>query len=83
MSKTDSQVSDKQEDDKRIERDFFSRDEDEQQAFLTQTWCDKCQAADLGMHTPFEYELDKTIFVEGTCSKCGTQVYTELTDEDL
>ncbi len=65
------------------QRDFFARDPEEQQAFLDQTWCDKCQAADLGMHTPLEYELDGTIFVEGTCKQCGEQVYTELTDDDL
>lgn len=70
-------------DDQRVERDFFSRDEEEQQAFLEQTWCDNCQKADLGMHTPFEYQLDGTIFVEGTCAKCGQQVFTELTDDEL
>lgn len=70
-------------DDQRTVRDFFARDEEEQQAFLLQTWCDNCQAADLGMHTPLEYLLDGTIFVEGTCNKCGEQVFTELTDDDL
>ncbi|BBB30069.1 hypothetical protein [Neptunomonas japonica] len=69
--------------DTKIKRDFFARDDDEQQAFLSQTWCDNCQAADLGMHTPLEYELDGTIFVEGSCNKCGEQVFTELTEDDL
>ncbi|WP_293265829.1 hypothetical protein [Neptunomonas sp.] len=70
-------------DEKNKKRDFLLRDKEEQQAFLEQTWCDKCQEADLGMHTPLEYELDGTIYIEGTCSKCGEQVFTELTDDEL
>ena len=38
----------------RIERDFYSRDVEDQQAFLTQTWCNHCMAADLGMVEPVE-----------------------------
>lgn len=67
----------------RIARDFTARDSEEQQAFLQQTWCDHCQAADLGMHTPIEYEVEGTIFVEGRCSRCERPVYTELTDDDI
>lgn len=69
--------------DNRVHRDFFSRDDEEQQAFLTQTWCDHCMEADLGMSDPIEYEQDGTVFVEGACKKCGQPVYTELTDEDI
>ncbi|MDF2183149.1 hypothetical protein [Neptuniibacter sp. CAU 1671] len=69
--------------DNRIERDFFARDPEEQQAFLTQTWCDHCQAADLGMTDPIEYELKKTVFIEGRCCGCGEPVVTELTDENF
>jgi len=64
-------------------RDFFARDKDEQKAFIDTTWCDTCMEADLGMHTPTEYELDGTIFIEGQCKKCGEPVYTELTDDDI
>ncbi len=67
----------------RIERNFFARDKEEQQAFLEQTWCDHCQEADLGMSNPLEYEQEETIFVEGTCNRCGQPVYTELTDDDI
>ncbi|QEQ96477.1 hypothetical protein [Neptunomonas concharum] len=67
----------------RIERNFFARDKEEQQAFLEQTWCDHCQEADLGMSNPLEYEQEGTIFVEGTCNRCGQPVYTELTDDDI
>jgi hypothetical protein len=64
-------------------RDFYARDEEEQQAFLTQTWCNQCLEADLGMTDPKEYELNGTIFIEGRCVKCKSPVYTELTDEDI
>ena len=66
-----------------VMRNFLARDAEEQQAFLEQTWCDSCQEADLGMHSPLEYELEGTIYIEGTCNKCGQQVYTELTDDDI
>lgn len=68
---------------KQVTRDFTARDPEEQAAFLKHTWCDHCQAADLGMHSPKEYEQDDTIFVEGTCNQCGQQVFTELTDDEL
>ncbi|MCP8687379.1 hypothetical protein [Marinobacterium sedimentorum] len=69
--------------DERTMRDFGARDEDEQQAFLTQTWCDNCQQANLGMHTVIEYELKGVLFIEGKCAGCGEPVLTELTDDDF
>jgi formylmethanofuran dehydrogenase subunit E len=62
----------------RITRDFFSRSADEQQDFLTQTWCNKCQEADLGMTDPVEYEEGEKVLIEGKCSRCGEVVTTEL-----
>ncbi len=67
----------------RTERDFFSRSEEDQQAFLEQTWCDSCQEVNLGMAEPEEYELKGTIYIEGKCKKCGEVVLTELTDDDF
>ena len=65
-----------------IVRDFFERAEDEQQEFLKFTWCNTCQAVDLGMKNPQEYEMDGIIYIEGECLKCGDKVTTELQDED-
>ncbi|MFW1677106.1 hypothetical protein ACFVYJ_04910 [Pontibacter sp. JAM-7] len=70
-------------DDSRVERDFYARDAEEQQAFLQQTWCDHCQGVDLGMTDPVEYEQKHTIFIEGRCTGCGQPVITELTDESF
>jgi hypothetical protein len=66
----------------RIEKDFFRRDQEDQQAFLQYTWCQKCMEVDLGMVEPCEYELGETTFIEGKCKKCGETVVTELQDED-
>lgn len=64
------------------ERDFFKRDEEEQKAFLEQTWCNKCQEMDLGMVNPKEYENEQGIVVvEGQCKKCGDTIVTEIADD--
>lgn len=67
----------------RIERDFSARDEDEQKAFLEQTWCDGCMEVNLGMGEPVEYELNDTVFIEGKCNRCGQSILTELTEDDF
>tara|TARA_R110001583_G_scaffold62575_3_gene183935 strand:- start:4549 stop:4749 length:201 start_codon:yes stop_codon:yes gene_type:complete len=64
----------------RVERDFFSRPAAEQQEFLTQTWCNKCQQPDLGMRDPVEYTEGKKLLIEGKCCRCGEVVTTELID---
>ena len=73
----------------RTERDFYLRPQDEQQAFLEQTWCNECMEVDLGMKNPQEYEENGRVFIEGECLKCGNPVVTEVVegvdedDEDL
>ncbi|MBL4799300.1 MAG: hypothetical protein JKY50_17995 [Oleispira sp.] len=64
-----------------IERNFEDRTPEDQEAFLTQTWCNACQAADLGMVEPKEYLLNDAIIVEGKCKKCGEVSLTEVADE--
>ena len=65
------------------ERDFYSRSQEEQAAFLEQTWCDNCQEPDLGMTDPCEYEQDGVVIIEGKCKKCQQAIITELSDEDF
>ncbi|MCW8887385.1 MAG: hypothetical protein OQK12_19340 [Motiliproteus sp.] len=65
------------------QQDFFSRPQEEQDAFLSQTWCNECMEADLGMTDPEEYILDGNRYVEGKCKRCGTSIVTELVDEDI
>jgi hypothetical protein len=64
-----------------VEHNFEERTEEDKEAFLTQTWCNACQAADLGMVEPKEYELNGAIIVEGKCKKCGEVSLTEVADE--
>jgi len=49
---------------------------------LNNTWCDECGEADLGMHSPHEYEENGQIFVEGLCRRCGHVVLSEVRDEN-
>ncbi len=62
----------------RQKRNFFFRTEAERKWMLKNTWCNHCQKADLGMTSPEEYEEDGKIFIQGTCSKCGAQVVSEI-----
>lgn len=65
----------------REERDFYARSEEDQNDFLSQTWCNNCMAADLGMKEPQEYELDGVVYIEGKCTQCSEPVVTEIADE--
>lgn len=69
--------------DDRTEFDFYHRSEEEQASLLLHTWCDHCQAADLGMVQPVEYEQFGLRFVEGKCKSCGQAVFTELSDDEF
>ena len=66
----------------RIERDFYARDKDDQDAFLSQTWCNTCMEVDLGMKEPQEFEQNGGVYIEGKCAKCGDLVTTEIADDD-
>lgn len=67
---------------KRVERDFSMRSIEEQQDFLTQTWCNNCMEVDLGMKNPKEYESESRVWIEGECLKCGEITITEIVEED-
>ena len=68
--------------DERTPRDFYQREAQEQQAFLANTWCNKCQKVDLGMVDPVEYEFLERIFIEGKCVVCGEISTTEVVEDD-
>lgn len=65
-----------------IERCFLDRPEDEQQAFLTYTWCNTCMEADLGMKAVKEYQTGDKIWLEGNCLKCNDKVITEIDETE-
>ena len=62
----------------KIARDFFANSPEDQHWLLRNTWCDTCDAADLGMTDPAEYEEDGHVFVEGRCAKCRGIVRSEV-----
>ncbi len=65
----------------KIKRNFFSRDIQEQRWLLENTWCDVCNAADIGLTDPIEYEENNEIFIEGKCRKCGSRVVSTIIEK--
>lgn len=59
-------------------RNFSDRSLNEQQFLIEDTWCDYCNAADIGMRDANEYEEDGEIIVEGFCRKCGSIVRSHI-----
>lgn len=66
----------------RIPRDFGARPQDEQDSFTQITWCDSCLKSNLGLFNPVEYEEDGKLYLEGICSRCQSQVVSEIIDKD-
>ncbi|RLB46615.1 MAG: hypothetical protein DRI90_27190 [Deltaproteobacteria bacterium] len=66
----------------RIDRAFDTRPDLEREWLQDNTWCDACGEADLGMTSPYEYEQDGRIYVEGQCRRCGRQVRSEVKVEN-
>ena len=66
----------------RIVRDFQLRTVDEQRWLSTNTWCETCGKADLGLENPIEYEEGGVVFVLGRCRKCGIVVTSNLSTND-
>ena len=62
----------------RVPRDFFARDQFDQESICENTWCDSCGQADIGLHNPVEYEENGRIFVEGACARCHGRIVTEI-----
>lgn len=61
-------------------RDFSARSPVEQQIFTEDTWCDVCEAPDLGMRDPREFEEDGKIIVEGYCRRCGSGIRSQIVE---
>ena len=64
----------------RIERKFSTRNAEEKRWFASNTWCDCCAKADLGLTDPIEYEEDGKIFIEGKCIHCGHRVVSSVSE---
>ena len=59
-------------------RDFNQRDEFQQYDVLKAVWCDECNASNLGVDDPIEYEEGGVILLEGKCAQCGEEVIARI-----
>ena len=64
----------------RVNREFNARSESEREWMSENTWCGRCDQADLGLNAPQEYEEDGKIFIEGKCKQCGDTIRSEVTE---
>jgi hypothetical protein len=64
----------------RVQRDFFSRGQPDQDFIRDNTWCDTCDEADIGLLNPVEYDEDGRVFVEGVCARCRSPIVTEIAE---
>ena len=66
----------------KCDRDFGSRPVSEREWLLSNSWCDRCRKADLGIDNPREYELDGTAYIEGECRRCRAVVRSGVIERD-
>ena len=65
------------------EIDFGNNPEWLQAWYLENTWCGNCQASDLGMVEPKQWEEGGREFVGGKCAKCAEPVQSEVIEREL
>ena len=66
----------------RIPHDFSSRPAAEREEMTKNTWCSHCDAPDLGLSDPIEYEEHGVRMVEGRCLRCGAKVVSTIHESD-
>ena len=57
---------------------FEELDVQQQRWLTTDTWCDRCNKADLGIVEPRLYHENDKKFVAGKCTVCGGECITEV-----
>ena len=67
---------------RRTHLEFAALDVLEQKWIIEETWCDKCEAADLGIRNPSRYAEDGREFVTGNCNVCGANCVSEIVRKD-
>lgn len=63
--------------------DFSKLDVSDQEWFLKETWCDKCNEADMGMVEPILYIENGKNYIEGKCAVCGEAQRAEVIENQL
>jgi len=59
-------------------RNFKNRSQEEQESFVSISWCDSCHASGLGMLNPVEFELNGKVYLRGECSRCKNNILSEI-----
>ena len=59
-------------------RNFYARPIEEQKWLKTNTWCDKCNKADLGIGNASEFSQSGKIYISGFCNSCGKEIISEI-----
>jgi hypothetical protein len=66
----------------RNQRNYFLRTTEERKWIESNTWCNICDKADIGMNEVVEIEEDGEIFVEGKCLLCGQTVHSTIEEQN-
>ena len=61
--------------------DFDKLEEVEKQNYIEDTWCEKCQKADLGIDDLEMFIEDNIKFVSGKCKVCGSICTSEIIEK--
>ena len=64
-----------------IKKDFYLRPIDEQEWLIENTWCERCQKADIGIENPTEFKKNGKLYISGFCKSCGIELISEIKDE--
>ena len=67
----------------RASRNFYKRPIEEQEWLKKNTWCDKCQKADLGIEDASEYLQSGKIYLSGFCNSCGKEIESEIIEKNI
>ena len=62
---------------------FEELDQSEQEWFLKETWCDKCDKADLGLKDPLMYIENGKTFISGKCIVCGEEQTSQVITKEV
>lgn len=63
--------------------DFYSLSSSDQDWFLSETWCETCSKADLGIKEPKLYIENGIKHIEGKCNICNALCVSKLTEHQL
>ena len=64
-----------------MKRNYLLRTPENRKWLESNTWCDFCNKADIGMKDVVEFEENGVIFVKGNCLRCGQSIHSTIEDK--